>query len=319
MEFIELIRDLIRKREPADLVELLLIGLAVYAVMRFLRGTRGARLLRGFILLLAGSSLVISLVANVFDLERIKQVYPLFVGALFLIALVAFQPELRRALIRLGAATWFGSSAREFDRVIDEVVETVTYLAKNKIGGIIAFERSTELGALMETACKLDAEVSRELLATIFWPGSMLHDMGVVISQGRVAAAAVQFPLTESAELDPTLGSRHRAALGLSQESDAVIVVVSEETGVISVVENNAMERHLTGETLRQHLKDRLSRAPREPVEIESPDESAPMGSSSPPAKAPSGQLKPPASQAKSEPTQAHSDGDALTVRPTEA
>lgn len=264
MEFIDLITGLIRRREPTDLVELLLIGLAVYAVMRFLRGTRGARLLRGFIFLLAGSSLVVSLVANLLDLERIKQIYPLFVGALFLIALVAFQPELRRALIRLGAATWFGPSAREFDRVVDEAVEAVAYLAKNKIGAIIAFERATELGGLIEPACKLDAEVSRELISTIFWPGSMLHDMGMIISQGRIAAAAVQFPLTESEELDPTLGSRHRAALGLSQESDALIVVVSEETGIVSLVENGTIERHLTAETLRQLLKQKLSRTSRE-------------------------------------------------------
>lgn len=261
MEFFDLIKGLIRRREPTDLVELLLIGLAVFAVMRFLRGTRGARLLRGFIFLLAGSSLLVSVVANVLDLERIKQIYPLFVGALFLIALVAFQPELRRALIRLGAATWFGPSAREFDRVIDEVVDAVTYLSKNKIGGLIAFERATEFGGLMESACKLDAEVSKELLATIFWPGSMLHDMGVVISQGRMAAAAVQFPLTESEGIDASLGSRHRAALGLSQESDAVIVVVSEETGIISLIENGVMERHLTGETLRQLLRAKLSRS----------------------------------------------------------
>ncbi len=264
MELIDLITGLIRRREPTDLVELLLIGLAVYAVMRFLRGTRGARLLRGFIFLLAGSSLVVSLVANILDLERIKQIYPLFVGALFLIALVAFQPELRRALIRLGAATWFGPGAREFDRVVDEVIEAVAYLAKNKIGALIAFERATEFGGLIEPACKLDAEVSKELISTIFWPGSMLHDMGMIISQGRISAAAVQFPLTESEDVDPTLGSRHRAALGLSQESDALIVVVSEETGIISLVENGEIERHLTAETLRQLLKQKLSRVRRE-------------------------------------------------------
>lgn len=259
MELFDMLQGAFRRREWTDLVELLVIGAAVFAVMRFLRGTRGARLLRGFILLLVGSSLVVSLVANVLNLERIQQIYPLFVGGLFLIALVAFQPELRRALIRLGATSWLGSTGRELDKVIDEVVDAVTFLSKNKIGGLIAFERSTEFGGLLESACKLDAEVTSALLTTIFWPGSSLHDMGVIISQGRVAAAAVQFPLTDSDDVDPTLGARHRAALGLSEESDAAIVVVSEETGTISLVENGKMERYLTPETLRDLLKERLA------------------------------------------------------------
>jgi diadenylate cyclase len=264
MEIWNLLRGIISRREWTDVVELLVIGLAVYAIMRFLRGTRGARLLRGFILLLVASMLLVSFIANVFDLQRIKVLGPIFVQALFLIALVAFQPELRRALIRLGATTWFGPSSHEFDRVIDEVVEVAANLSKNKIGAIIAFERATEFGGIMETACRLDAEVSKQLIQTIFWPGSALHDMGLVISQGRIAAAAVQFPLTDSDDLDPSMGSRHRAAIGLTQETDALVVVVSEETGVISLVENGKLERPLAPEQLRQRLRDRLSRAPSE-------------------------------------------------------
>lgn len=264
MEIWDLLRGIVSRREWTDIVELLVIGLAVYAIMRFLRGTRGARLLRGFLLLLVASMLLVSFIANIFDLQRIKVLGPIFVQALFLIALVAFQPELRRALIRLGATTWFGPSSHEFDRVIDEVVDAAGHLSKNKIGAIVAFERSTEFGGLMETACKLDAEVSKQLLLTIFWPGSALHDMGVIISQGRVAAAAVQFPLTDSEDIDPSMGSRHRAAIGLSQESDALIVIVSEETGVISLAENGRLERPLAPEQLRQRLKDRLSRPPSE-------------------------------------------------------
>jgi diadenylate cyclase len=270
------LNNLIGRLKWSDLVELLLIGIVVFVVMRFLRGTRGARLLRGFIFLLVGSSLIVSLVANVFDLERIRFLYPLFVGALFLVALVAFQPELRRALIHLGAATWFSSVAQEMDRVIDETVDAVGYLARNKIGALIAFERSTEFGGMIDSACRLDAEVSRQLLLTIFWPGSALHDMGVIISQGRIAAAAVQFPLTESEDLDPSLGSRHRAALGLSQESDALVIVVSEETGTISVVDGGRMERFLTPVSLREQLSRRLA------VESEAaPAEAAPARSPS--------------------------------------
>lgn len=259
-DFFKALRDVAARAEPTDLLELFLIGAVVYAIMRFLRGTRGARLLRGLILLMVGSTLLLYWMANVFDLVRIQVLYPIFIAALFLVALVAFQPELRRALIRLGAGTWFVESSQAMDRVIDATVESATYLSKNKIGAIIAFERATELGALAETGVALDSEVSKQLLNTIFWPGSALHDMGVIISQGRLVAAAVQFPLTDSAEINPSLGSRHRAAIGLSQESDAVVMIISEETGTISVVTDGNMQRGLTLERLRHTLRAELGR-----------------------------------------------------------
>jgi len=258
MDVFEIIRDLAGRRGWRDIVELLIIGTAAYAVMRFLRGTRGARLLRGFLFLLLGSTLILNFLAIGFDLERIRVLYPFFVGALFLSGLVAFQPELRRALIRLGAATWFGDSKHDVDRVVNEVVDAVTQLSKHRMGAIIAFERNTEFRHLAEGGCKLDADLTKELLLTIFWPGSPLHDLGVIISQGRIAAAAVQFPLGESDEFDSSLGSRHRAAIGMSQESDALVLVVSEETGIISIVENGVMQRYLTPESLRDMLWRRL-------------------------------------------------------------
>jgi len=251
---------ILRRLEPTDAIELFIIGIAVYSILRFLRGTRGARLLRGFVVLLGGSTVLLFLVANVLNLERIKVIYPPFVIAMFLVALVAFQPELRRALIRLGATGWFAEGTGRMEQVIEEVVTAVGYLAKNKIGALIAFERSTEFGGLLETGCKLDAEVTAQLINTLFWPGSALHDLGVVVSQGRVAAAAVQFPLTDATDLDPTFGSRHRAALGLSEETDAIVVVVSEETGIISLVEHGKMQRYLTAETLRHMLMSRLTK-----------------------------------------------------------
>jgi diadenylate cyclase len=261
MGFFETIEEVFRRRAWTAIAELLIIGVAVYAVMRFLRGTRGARLLRGFLFLLLGSTLVLNYIANVFDLERIKTIYPLFVGGLFLSALIAFQAELRRALIRLGAATWFVDPTRDVDRVVNEVVDAAVQLSKGRKGAIIAFERGTEFRALEESGVKLDAELSKELLTTIFWPGTPLHDMGVIVSQGRIAAAAVQFPLADSEGFDATLGSRHRAAIGLSQESDALVLVVSEETGAISVVEDGKLQRNLSPEKLREVLRDKLGGA----------------------------------------------------------
>ncbi len=258
MDLWETIREIFRRRGWADVFELLIIAAAVAAVMRFLRGTRGARLLRGFLFLLVGSTLVLNLIANVFDLERIKTLYPYFVGALFLAAMIAFQTELRRALIRLGAATWFGDSPHDVADAVDEVVDAAVQLSRGRKGALIAFERSTEFRALEESGIKLDAELSKELLMTIFWPGTPLHDMGVIIAQGRVAAAAVQFPLADSDGFDATIGSRHRAAIGLSQESDAVILVVSEETGAISVVEDGKLLRNVSPDRLRDVLREKL-------------------------------------------------------------
>ncbi|MEK6643819.1 MAG: diadenylate cyclase CdaA [Planctomycetota bacterium] len=250
--------EILRRRTWTDFVELAIIGAGVYSVMRFLKGTRGARLLRGFLLLLLGSTLVLNFIANAFDLERIKTIYPLFVGGLFLSALVAFQIELRRALIRLGAATWFGDTTSDVDRVINETVDAAVQLSKRRMGAIIAFERATEFRALEETGIRLDAELSKELLLTIFWPGTPLHDMGVIVSQGRITAAAVQFPLADAEGFDAAIGARHRAALGLSQESDALILVVSEETGAITIVEDGTMQRNLTAEKLRDILQEKL-------------------------------------------------------------
>lgn len=257
MNALEPLIEILRRRTWTDFVELAIIAAAVYSVMRFLKGTRGARLLRGFLLLLLGSTLVLNFIANAFDLERIKTIYPLFVGGLFLSALVAFQIELRRALIRLGAATWFGDTTSDVDRVITEVVDAAGQLSKRRMGAIIAFERATEFRALEETGVRLDAELNKELLLTIFWPGTPLHDMGVIVAQGRITAAAVQFPMADAEGFDAAIGARHRAALGLSQESDAIILVVSEETGGITLVEDGLMQRNLTTDDLRDllHLK----------------------------------------------------------------
>ncbi|MEE8170720.1 MAG: diadenylate cyclase, partial [Phycisphaerae bacterium] len=180
----------------------------------------------------------------------------------FVIAVIVFQPELRRALIRLGAAGWLPGLGRDVSAMLDEVMQSVAYLSRNKVGALIAIERNTELGGLIERGRKLDAEVSTPLLNTIFWPGSALHDMGVIISQDRIAAASVLFPLTDNEALEAELGSRHRAAVGLSEESDALVIIVSEETGAVSLAEHGILHRKLAPEALRKMLESRLARRP---------------------------------------------------------
>ncbi len=242
------------------LVELLLIGVVVHFVLEFLRGTRGARLIKGTALFLVIAYVVILLAGE--KLSRVEFLYSrLLVLATFAIVVV-FQPELRRALIRLGEARFFRSSGSPVRATVDAICRSVAYCSKNSIGALIAIEREVGLGGLIENGTIMNANLTPELLNTIFWPGSMLHDMGVVVRNGKLSAAAVQFPLAEgeSGEIAPELGARHRAALGLSQETDAVIVVVSEETGTISVAEKGRLVRNLTVEGLESLLVEALTR-----------------------------------------------------------
>jgi len=243
------------------LIELLLIGAGVYVVLRFLRGTRGAGLLKGIGVLVVASFFIVDVLADRFGWQRIEFLYTNFAYALLLAALIIFQPELRRGIMRLGEARWLRQWTSDVDRVIDELVASAEHLAANEIGAIVAVEQDTALGALADAGAVIDADVKAELLNAIFHPGSPLHDMGVVIRQGRIAAASCPFPMAEGDDLPTDWGSRHRAALGLSQESDALVIVVSEETGAISVAQAGRLERHLTPEQLGERLRTALQSA----------------------------------------------------------
>ncbi|MHC4562668.1 MAG: diadenylate cyclase CdaA [Planctomycetota bacterium] len=246
--------------------ELLLIGLVVWWATRFLRGTRGARLVKGFVLLLVTVYVVIRLLprglpGGTVSWERVEFLYGKFLLFAFVAMVVAFQPELRRALIRLGQTQVFRSARGRVETLSEILIESLTNLSRNKVGAIIAVERTVGLGALAETGTVIDAELTPELLNTIFHPGSVLHDMAVIVSGDRVAAAGCQLPLAESSEVDPSLGSRHRAALGLAEESDAVVLVVSEETGRISLACDGQLYLGLELATLREMLLSFLSPA----------------------------------------------------------
>jgi diadenylate cyclase len=240
-------------------IEFALIGAVVYALLRFLQGTRGARLVQAVLLIFAVSFALVRLVAQRFELDRINVLYPYFILGVFLAALVAFQAELRRFLIRLGEGRWLRWWEKETVQAIEPVVNAIGALAKRKVGALIAIERSTEIGGVVDTGVQLDAVVTAELLQTIFWPGSALHDLGVIIRRGRIVAAGCQFPLAESAEVDRALGSRHRAAVGMSHEADAVVIVVSEETGTISVALAGRLRRSLNPSSLQEVLQAELT------------------------------------------------------------
>ncbi len=247
-------------------IEMLLIGVVVYWVVRFLQGTRGAGLLKGIAFVLISIYLIVRLVAGAFRLERIEFLYGKFLLFASIATVVVFQPELRRALMRLGEARIFKRWSSELNEEIEALVESAVFLSRRKIGGLVAIERDVGLGGVAENGTKLNADISADLLNTIFWPNSPLHDLGVVVSQGRISYAGVQFPLAESGELEKELGSRHRAAVGMSQESDAVVLVVSEETGDVSIAERGTLLRKLTPEALRGLLYELLTHSEPAPL-----------------------------------------------------
>ena len=242
-----------------DAIEFGVIALLIYLVYRGLRGTRGARVVRGFVFLLVTSFVLLRLLSDYLHMERLRDLYRLLVPAMAFLAAIVFQPELRRSLMRLGENPLFRFFLKEgASAFVEQIARSATTLSRNRIGAIIAVERETRLGVLIETGTRLDAALTSELLTTIFWPGSPLHDMGVVIRGGRIAAAACEFPLSSHAIPDPHLGTRHRAAVGLSEETDAAVVVVSEETGSISLAEGGKLESAITPDRLRERLTELL-------------------------------------------------------------
>lgn len=240
-------------------LEMVLIGTVVYAVLRFLHGTRGARLLQGLLTLVIGGFLIVHVLAEQFGLDRIAVLYQPFVWTVLLTTLIVFQPELRRGLMRLGETRFRRVRPSELDRIARPITTACVQLSKNKIGALIAIEREIGLAATVDQGVKLEARLTPELLNTIFWPGSALHDLGVVIQHGRVAAAGCPFPLADADGLDRSMGSRHRAALGMSLDSDAVVIVVSEETGSISIAERGRLFRHIPPDALLSTLKRHLA------------------------------------------------------------
>jgi len=241
-------------------LEWLLIGLVVYWVVRFLKGTRGARMLKGIAFVLITLYLIVRLLGERFGLERIEFLYGKFLLFASFAVVVVFQPELRRALMRLGETRLFRSWSSEIDDQIDSLIEAAVFCSRRKIGMLIAIERDVGLGGIAESGTRINADLTAPLLESLFYPNSPLHDLGVIVGQGRVMYAGVQFPLAESGELEKELGSRHRAAVGISQESDAVVLVVSEETGDVSIAERGQLIRKLTPEALRGLLGELLGR-----------------------------------------------------------
>jgi diadenylate cyclase len=255
------------------IIELIMIGLVVYWIVDFLEGTRGERLFRGVIFILVAGAIISSQVVQRFQLSHVAYLYKGFLIGVLIVAVAAFQPEIRRVLIRVGQPRLWHGVAQELSKTIEEIVAAATELSATRTGAIMVLERHVALGEFVETGVTLDARVTAELLKTIFYPGTPLHDMAAVIRNDRIVAARVQLPLAEADSMrvatqgNPAgsrggaeLGSRHRAAIGISAGSDAICVVVSEETGMISIARDGKLNRNITESQLRSHLVDTLAR-----------------------------------------------------------
>ena len=236
-----------------DWVDILIVGLLFFGLFLLLRQTRSAEALRGlmavllisFFLFFAASAMQFSATALIFRSFWIVGV---------LVFLIVFQQDFRRALISVGRMPVFRVSTQERKQSVLEVVSAAQRLAEKKVGALICFERSTSLKVFADTGIALDSQVSAELLRTLFAPYTPLHDGAVILSGDRILAAGCILPVAEETPESQIFGMRHRAALGLSQETDAVVIVVSEETGIISLVIEGRMERGLNAETLSERL-----------------------------------------------------------------
>jgi diadenylate cyclase len=245
-----------------DAVDILLVAVILYRIFVMFRETRAVQMLLGL-----GGLLIASFLARRLELYSTSWLLDNFWSFWVLALIVLFQPELRRALAQIGQSPWFqgmGLAAREEQtHLIDEVVKAADALASKRIGALIVLERSTGLRNYAELGVPLDAVVSADLLVSLFLPYSPLHDGAVFIRGDRVAAAGCFLPLSRNTELGRTMGTRHRAALGLAEETDAAVLVVSEETGRISLAVAGRMETPLDRESLRRRLGELFTRGAR--------------------------------------------------------
>jgi diadenylate cyclase len=232
-----------------SVIEVGILTVGIYWMWKLFRGTRGARVLAGFAVVLA----TLSLLAMALDLKVIKLLLSFSPAFLLTALVIIFQPELRRIFAEVGSRQLLGGR-RQTTEVIEVVIRALEQMQQDGHGALIAFERDITYEPARETGTIVDAQITDDLLETIFFPKTPLHDGGVIICRDRIAVAAAIFPLTQTEGLQRALGLRHRAALGLSDETDAAVVVLSEETGIISLAYNGELRRPLTTDELRSQL-----------------------------------------------------------------
>ena len=237
-------------------IEIFILAGMLYFIFRLFKGTRGSAILSGLIIFFAG----LIAVTNLTNLDVLNWILSKLMLYITLAVVVIFQPEIRRVLARLGRQPWRANGMASQKNLVEPILQAVKVLSKRKIGALVAIEREIGMRTIQDTGTKMNSTVSAELLATLFFPHTPLHDGGVIISGDQIRAAGCLFPLSQREELSKMLGTRHRAAIGITEETDAVVVVVSEETGAISLAYNGKLRRGLDEDRLRRMLGSMLRR-----------------------------------------------------------
>lgn len=239
-----------------DVFDILIVAVVIYELLLLTRHTRGSALLKGLFLLL-----IIALLSNLLGLVSLNWLMTAILKNGAIVLVILFQPELRKALERMGRSRLFKKGTRkaaneESDLIISEIIQTIMDLSKRRVGALIVFEQQTGLQDVIETGTRLNAEISAPLLENIFEPNTPLHDGAVVIRDTEVMAAACILPLAEASGVSRELGTRHRAAVGITENTDAIVLVVSEETGIVSLARDGQLTRPLTVVSLEEILHE---------------------------------------------------------------
>ena len=242
------------------LIEVAIFAVLIYVVLRFLWVTRGSVLIRGLGLLLLGAAIGFFLLIETLQLDRVRFVVDQLAPSVVIGLIVVFHPEIRRAIVQLGDVSIFRAFFRRDTKIVPRLLRAISRMSKERIGALIAIERDSTLAELTENGITIDAELNSYLIESIFYPKSALHDGGVVVRDDRIVAASCLFPLSQNPDVDKRLGTRHRAALGLSEDTDAFVLVVSEETGKISTASGGKLAFDLTLEQVEQQLDKALGR-----------------------------------------------------------
>jgi len=250
------VQEIISNLRLWDILDILFVAFIIYRIILLIKGTRAVQMLIGLVVVLG--LYILSFRIGFFTLHWILNN---FIASMILVIIVIFQDDIRRALMRVGRNPFMTSSGDKLEQVkmIEEVVRASMTLVEKKIGALIVFERKTGLSNYIEKGVLLDANVQKEMIVSIFLPNSPLHDGAIIIQEGRIAAAGCLLPLDTNIEISSTFGTRHRCALSLGKETDAVVVIISEERGVISLAGEGTMRLNLTEQALRDTLLKLLS------------------------------------------------------------
>lgn len=235
-------------------LDVLLLAIIFYQILLLIRGTRAAQILIGMLLVVG-----LFVMSNVFPLTTVNWMMNKFYSSFIIILIIIFQDDIRHVLSSMGRRNIFVGQDRSTSlHIIDEISRAASALAAKRIGALIVIERGIILTRYVDIGIPLDAKISKEIIMSIFHPSSPIHDGAIILQQGRIAAAGCFLPLTRDEHVDPNLGTRHRAALGISEETDAMVVLVSEEGASVAIVENGKILRKPDGRSLREDLANRL-------------------------------------------------------------